>query len=233
MALSMSARLPERVAEAIRTKILHGQLRPGERLTESQVVGWLNVSNIPVREAFYLLEQEGLLVREPRRGTYVRKLDTEHVRDLYMIRAALEEIACRLLIEKDALQPSDYADLEKCIQEQVEAAAADDVVRLVELDLQFHDLLYDRTGSGVLIDLWGTIRARIRLLIYWRSMYITDPERRHAPSQLHRRILHYLRERDLQQLIEDNRKRHEDSSTEMMRLLAESGQYDSTKAAQV
>jgi len=223
MDLPVSAPLPERVAEAIRTRIAHGQLRPGERITEAQVAGWLSVSNNPVREAFYLLEQEGLLVREPRHGTYVRALDSDHVRDLYAVREALEQICYRLLVEKDALQPSDYEQLNRCIEQETAASAAGEIAHAVDLDLQFHDLLYERTGSEVLINLWSAIRGQIRVLINWRNMYVADSGRRHAPPHLHHRILQYLREGNLERLVADNKQRHVDNSAEIMQVLASAG----------
>ena len=73
MAVDLNASLPERIADRIRKEIIAGQFRPGERLTESAIAAWLGVSNNPVREAFQLLEREGLITKEPRRGAQVRE----------------------------------------------------------------------------------------------------------------------------------------------------------------
>ena len=73
MNLDLCAPLAERIADRIREGVIAGQFRPGERLTEVAIAAWLGVSNNPVREAFQLLEREGLITKEPRRGAQVRE----------------------------------------------------------------------------------------------------------------------------------------------------------------
>lgn len=73
--LNMDAYLPLRdvVFQTLRSAILKGELKPGERLMELQLADKLGVSRTPIREAIRMLEQEGLAITIPRKGAEVAK----------------------------------------------------------------------------------------------------------------------------------------------------------------
>ena len=75
----------DKVADALRTRIIEGDLRPGVRLSEERIGRALGVSRNTLREAFHLLGHEGLVVREFNRGVFVRSLGATDVRDLSLI----------------------------------------------------------------------------------------------------------------------------------------------------
>ena len=77
-------------ADWIAEHIISGEIKPGEKLTETGLAERMGISRSPVREALQALSREGLIILEPRRGAYVSELNARDVRDLY---------ACRLLIE--------------------------------------------------------------------------------------------------------------------------------------
>src|SRR5262249_3179327 len=91
--------LAEDAADRIRESILSGGFRPGEHLAEARIAQQPNVSRGPVREAFKLLRADGLVEEEPRRGTFVVRLEVSDVREIYQLRAAIEGKAARLLAE--------------------------------------------------------------------------------------------------------------------------------------
>lgn len=65
--------LPYTIANQILLKVFTGELKHGERVKESNVAIALGVSNIPVRESFYILENLGVLERLPRKGVRVKE----------------------------------------------------------------------------------------------------------------------------------------------------------------
>src|SRR5688500_18204979 len=81
-----------RLLEEIRA----GLLRPGTRLTESELAERLAVSRTPVREAIRRLEADGLVTHEPRVGAMVRSLGYAEVMELYEMRNVLEGTAARM-----------------------------------------------------------------------------------------------------------------------------------------
>jgi DNA-binding GntR family transcriptional regulator len=72
-----------------------GTLRPGDRLTETDLADRLGISRTPVREAIRQLESDGLVTHIPRVGAVVRRLDYAEITELYEMRAVLEGTAAR------------------------------------------------------------------------------------------------------------------------------------------
>src|SRR5688500_3082861 len=98
------------VADAIRSAIAGGVLKPGQRVLEVELAEELGVSRLPVREAIRQLEHEGLLVSQPHRGTFVAQVTPDDIREMFSLREALESLAARLVaaratpVEVEALQ---------------------------------------------------------------------------------------------------------------------------------
>ena len=90
MAKIMRQTLREQVTQAIRLKLLTGQLRPGERIVEQEMAEDLGVSRGPVREALRQIEQEGLVEYTSHVGCFVKEFNARDVYEVYLLRANLE-----------------------------------------------------------------------------------------------------------------------------------------------
>lgn len=73
--------LPSIIASHIMNKIFAGELEPGDRLIETEIAKELDVSNIPVREAFYVLQSTGIVERVPRKGVRVKAISEKEFED--------------------------------------------------------------------------------------------------------------------------------------------------------
>jgi GntR family transcriptional regulator of vanillate catabolism len=104
----------ERVTEALRDLILRGTFPVDEKLPETRVAELLGVSRTPARLAMAVLEQDGLLVRLPRRGFRVKRFSLDEVVEAIEVRGEVEAIAARLVAER-GLQAEHRARLEACI----------------------------------------------------------------------------------------------------------------------
>lgn len=91
---------PALAYETIRSWIVEGRLRSGDRLVEQRIAEELGLSRTPVREAVRMLAAEGLVVAERHRGAAVRTLDRSDVLDLYELRARLEAYAAELAAQR-------------------------------------------------------------------------------------------------------------------------------------
>lgn len=135
-------------------------IQPGQRLLEQHLATESGVSPIPVREAFRMLGSEGVLVSEPFRGRRVREVGTAELRDLFQIRASLEQLAGELAGEQgvaniDALQT--FAD-------QATLAARDkDVPAYAVANRSFHRLIVDAANNARLLTLWDSLQVEIGL----------------------------------------------------------------------
>ena len=92
--------LRDRAYDDIREAILTGALRPGERIKERDVAAQMGISTTPVKEALRRLEQDGLVVSQPRRGAVVGPLVLTEAAEILEIRAHLEALGARLAAEK-------------------------------------------------------------------------------------------------------------------------------------
>src|SRR6478735_8307822 len=84
------------VARILTQAIIQGQLQPGAKVVEAGIARELGISRAPVREAARLLEQQGLLVSNPRRGFFVRRLEIRNIDEIYDLRLCIERHACVL-----------------------------------------------------------------------------------------------------------------------------------------
>lgn len=94
--LLQTANLSEQISGELRTRILAGALRPGDKLSEAAIADAFGVSRAPVREALRTLVAEGLAVQQARKGVSVPRFDPDLFRDLSELREALETMAARL-----------------------------------------------------------------------------------------------------------------------------------------
>jgi len=105
--------------DQIRRGIVEGRYRPGERLVEQRIAEELDLSRTPVREAFRMLQSEGLVEVQPNRGVRVRGLTVDEIGDLYELRARLEAMAA----ERAAARATTH-DLAELTAAETEFAAA-------------------------------------------------------------------------------------------------------------
>lgn len=88
------------LTEALRSRILAGELEPGSALREEELSRGYDVSRHTLRAALRTLAGEGLVSLVPNRGAAVATLDREGIGPLFELRAALELEACRLALER-------------------------------------------------------------------------------------------------------------------------------------
>ena len=81
------------VARILTQAVVQGRLPPGSKVVEAGIARELGISRAPVREAARLLEKQGLLVAKPRRGFFVRKLESRNIDEIYDLRLCIERHA--------------------------------------------------------------------------------------------------------------------------------------------
>ena len=218
---AVSRTLRAEVVDMIRDAIVTGQLKPGERLKESALARQMSVSRSPVREALRQLEQEGLIVSIPNQGSFVRSFDEDDVREIFTLRAALEDLACEIVLKKGKLQPSDLDRLEAYIEQQKQAVEARDFERLTELDMEFHEFLCKKSGFERLLRMWRSLRTQIQVLFFQRfQAFDWVPE---TVDTDHSAILETLRQGDAEQFSQINKEinaRVAEECAQMVRSLA-------------
>ncbi len=170
-------------------EIRQGQLRPGDRLTETDLAERLGISRTPVREAIRLLESDGLVDHQPRAGARIRRLDLAEVTELYEMRAVLEGTAARFAAR--AAYDSELAELDAINAEM--AAAANDPERLYHANRQFHGVLLNAARNRFL---WRSVEAVQKTLLILGRSTMEAADRAQAAVDEHGLILRALHAHD-------------------------------------
>jgi len=153
--------LVEEAYQEIRAAILGGRVATGSQLSEAGIAREMGVSRGPVREALRLLEQAGLVVREPNKGYRVASFTREDLVEFASLRLALEGLALRGAIR----DPKTPVELRAIWREMGEATRREDRARAIELDRQFHETLVVRSGHRRLRAVWNQLRDQIELAV--------------------------------------------------------------------
>ena len=128
------------IVEQLRRDILDGTLAAGEQLRQDALAASFEVSRIPVREALFQLEAEGLVLIEPHKGAIVSAFSLEEIDDVFDLRVLLEP---RLLAQSaPLLTPQDFAEASALDAEFARAIAAQDVAQWGQLNARYHLALY-------------------------------------------------------------------------------------------
>jgi len=142
--------LGKRIAEVLRSDILFGRLRPGDRLDQTELCTRFNTSRMPVRDALAMLELEGLLTVGPRRQMLVAELTERDVKDAFEICAFLNAMAAERASTADERLVV-HAELE-AINEQMTAALGRGQFRAVaERNWHFHERINRAAGAPQIV----------------------------------------------------------------------------------
>jgi DNA-binding GntR family transcriptional regulator len=165
--------LKHQIAGEIRKAIFTERLKPGDKITETEISKELGVSRGPIREAIQMLVLEGLLLSSPYKETRVATITKEEVLELL--------IPLRLNIEIYALKKG-FAlwderiikEFQTIIEEMVKAVKFEDLPQLVELDLRFHEIIIHSAKNTNVINIWESIVNRIRIHFIFQGKVYTD-----------------------------------------------------------
>lgn len=181
----------DHTVKSLEDMIIKGKLKPGQKIKEQDISGRLGISRPPLREAFKILEAEGLIRREPRRGVFVSELTDTDVWEIYTLKLALYSLAVTLAVDK--IRAADMERLEKIVAQMekiVFGKGEADIIRYQELNNLFHDAVANIAGHGRLKKLQQSINNQIK-----RMAFRSFSNRRHLElsCQYHRKILEAIK----------------------------------------
>jgi DNA-binding GntR family transcriptional regulator len=190
--------LAEDIADSIRQAIFDGSVADatdGGKLSDAEIAVQLGVSRGPVREALRRLQQEGIVDIAPHRGAAVATFTATDVYELASLRKTLEVFAAELAVER-ATQ-SDFTAMSEVTRAFEWAFAAGDNLTVVQLDIQFHELLYQAAHHRRLSNAWLGMRSQVMLFLLKRCSAGNDYGKLAAVE--HQQILDVLMRRDAEQ----------------------------------
>jgi len=179
------------VYRALQGLLLRHRFVPGQKLNVEARARDLSVSRTPVWEALKKLEVEGVVQTRPRKGVYVTALDVDKVREIYVVREAVEGLAARLAAGH--ITAAELRGLERSLDAQAAAGAAGDVPAFSRADIEFHNAIVQASRNDTLIRILGSLYGQI-LVLRLRTMNLKG---RMRPSvREHQRIFAALKSGD-------------------------------------
>ena len=157
-----SSSLTTVVQQEIERAILAGEYGPGAKLNEAALALKMGVSRGPVREAFRMLDEAGLVRTEKNRGVFVRDIPEAEAIEIYELRAAMEELVGKYLARH--MTPEQRLEAESIVQAMDTAVADQDELGYHQLNLRFHDRLVEMAGNRKLATIYRKLVKEIALI---------------------------------------------------------------------
>jgi DNA-binding GntR family transcriptional regulator len=162
--------LPQIVADRIVEAIGDRRILSGQRIFELELAEQMAVSRVPVREALRVLESQGLVRAQPRRGVHVIDLDERWAMEIYDTRAALETVGAQRTAQNIRRKPELKAKLDAAVTAIEQAARKPDRTEINRADLALHTQIYALSDSPLLQTLWAAM-ARHVLIMFGITTY--------------------------------------------------------------
>ncbi len=196
----------ERVASALRRAILAKELKEGETITLEQIAKQLGVSAMPVREAFQLLNSEGLIEVKPNKGATVLGINEKTIRDHYETRWILES-EC---IYKVCSGSADISEIEDFYEQAIEALKNKNYQDYTNYNQAFHMAIWTAADNEKIKSLLSSI---------WNGLPVGSQMTEESYADLsmgeHEELMNAIRERHAD-LAKDLMKKHLQRSLENM-----------------
>jgi DNA-binding GntR family transcriptional regulator len=186
--------LRNQVHQRLQEDILDGRYEPGEALTELRISTELGVSRTPVREAFRLLELDGLVVSIPNKGVVVQGIDEQDVEDMFDVRVHVEGIAARRAAR--SMDERERKELMEALALEEFYTTRDDIDSLQASDSRFHEIIFKGSHSRILQNILRTMHSHTRSA---RRRSLSSEGRAVEALDEHRRIMEAILSRDPEQ----------------------------------
>jgi DNA-binding GntR family transcriptional regulator len=176
------------VTRLLRQGLDQGRWASGEPLRQEEIAAELGVSRVPVREALFQLQAEGLLRMVPNKGMYVRTLSAGDLRELFRLRSLIE---CDVLAEAVPRHTAATLNRVESIQAALDKAAA--VADWIAGDREFHEALYAPAQRGESMEVVRRLRFQVDRFYFAR---LKPGARAQGWHEEHHALIRALRRRD-------------------------------------
>ncbi|WP_178021522.1 GntR family transcriptional regulator [uncultured Paenibacillus sp.] len=158
----MSAK--ERAFSQIQRWIIDGTLQPGEKLIDVELAESLGVSRTPIREAFQLLEVQGLVSMHPGKETKVTDIEKDDIFKMYSTMAVLQSLAAEITAK--VIVPEQIEQLRALNLEFANAIKTGQAYLAMEADEQFHNLIVELSDNPYVASFSASLQIHIRRFKY-------------------------------------------------------------------
>jgi DNA-binding GntR family transcriptional regulator len=202
----------------LRESIITLRFKPGDQLNESALIERFKVSRSPLREAFRLLEGEGLIIRESRKGVYVREITANDILELFPIRAALEALAAEIAAPR--LTDNELKTLGRIIKKMESATQSENTRASLKLNFDFHKQIVKGARNRKLEEIIKNL-GRQSMWFIFATLYFKNVQKYALIS--HEEIYIALKERNGRQAAQRMREHINHGATKILECLSANG----------
>lgn len=188
--------LTDQTYRFLKERILKREISPGEKISVEDIAHGLGVSRTPVVNALKMLESEGLVEIQPRRGTFVTHLTAKDVADLFEIRLLIELYAARRVFQEDKVDLL-LMEITEPLSRMQGAMAEDDYIdydSFISGDRDLHMNLVRLLDNNRLIQIYTDLNVHMQVA---RAHYLDTVENAHQAQREHDAMLHAIKIRDI------------------------------------
>lgn len=149
----------DRIRETLLSRILDSSYPAGMRLKELSLAREFKVSQAPIREALRELEAQGLVISERYRGTRVREIDLEELREAYELRATLEARSAEMAVP---MVPEMLERIRQCLETMRGHCNRDERWQFTDAGLRLHRMLVEAGGNRTFLKVWDSLGWEVR-----------------------------------------------------------------------
>ncbi len=156
--------LKEEIIEYLRTRIITGELKPGDRVVELDIAKKYDISRGPVREAVRLLEDQGLLEYKKNIGCVVKILSKKELKESHLIFSTLEKLSIKLT--NGVIKDEHLKEIEKLVENIKEYVEERDIEKIIQNDYEIHKQILLNAENNKLLELWESMKSSNYAIYY-------------------------------------------------------------------
>jgi DNA-binding GntR family transcriptional regulator len=188
------------VVDYIKEKILSGEYKEGDHISETKVAQELEMSRAPVREGIKDLQNQGLIMFKPNKGNYVARITMDDVKEIFDIRLLLEDSILEILIDENKLTEEDFIKLTSMVDDMVSIVNTDEdfehkTVKINQKDIEFHRFIWEKSGSKRRVKILTDLFCQLQMAMVIDTKITGDLEK---TAKDHYNIIVALREKDIE-----------------------------------
>lgn len=180
---------------AIRNKILHVELEPGEVINEKMLMAELGFGRTPIREALLRLSAEHLVLFQASQLIQVAPVSFKLLGDLYEDRLHSERLAARLCAQR--MDDELAQQIKSCFKEAPKLLKQGRASEIINLDFKFHSLVYTGSGNSFLVHHLHNLFGHSYRIWYMTRLNDSDSKEHRKVVRSHDALIEALLDRDL------------------------------------
>lgn len=206
-----TAFIEKKIYERIEQAIINGELKPGEKIIESQLAQEMGISRTPVREALRLLESKGYVSQSEKGGVNVTEISKENIKEWSEIKNVLNELAIKKAAEN--ITEEQLEELEKVLLKMKSAVEEDNEIEISQGNAEFHSLIYKASQNNLII----SIGKEYQNYTFRLRKYLAKLEnRRKKAYKEHEKIYEALKEKNKEKAVQEMKRHSQNMQTALI-----------------